>query len=117
MFRFGDDNFFERFAKKYGIFKFKISKMINYIVKRWILFLPQYNVFPYEWFKKMDNMKIYGTTWKVPAGRMEYIKNTYGEDWETPDINYVGKKKKVNNKARRSYRIKDKNILRMWLDR
>ncbi len=116
MLKFYDNNILERFARKKGLDKTKLFNIINKIYRYWLLFTHQHNVFPYEWFEKMDEQKIYDTSWSIPIGHFEYVKLTYGDNWNTPDKNFTDKKKKKANKGKKSYKIQDKNVLRMWIE-
>jgi len=95
----------------------KIFPIINRIYKRWLLFIHQHNVFPYEWFEKMEMRKVYDMSWSIPVGWLDYVKFTYGDKWDVPDRDFTDKKRKKLNKAKISYRIQNKNVLRMWIDR
>ena len=111
--QFNDNNMIDRFMQRHGIknrFWVKINKCYRYI----LMLKTKRTVLPYEWFSHYIDLDIYGTKFKIICGYEQFLIARYGVNWKTPDTERKYWKERIIHS--KHYRVRDKDVLKLWLD-
>jgi phosphorylcholine metabolism protein LicD len=119
---FYDNNLFDRVFGKFEKrlhhkFLIRIFNFFKEIYRAIILYIHVHETYPYTWFETLKPLRVYDVEFKIPIESEKYLDLTYSNNWKVPDKNYTPEKWNKNNRARKRYKIRDKNILDLWLKR